>query len=222
MYCPQASIQAPRVGRDYVSPIRTACQKRFQSTRPVWGATGSIPPGEHNRCVSIHAPRVGRDTLSPPTPKRSTSFNPRAPCGARLDISIDDTAVLEFQSTRPVWGATGQEVGWRNASSRFNPRAPCGARLVAKPSPGGLARFQSTRPVWGATWMIQLYTGLELFQSTRPVWGATAALVLGEVAIGVSIHAPRVGRDGTACRSSAYKSRFNPRAPCGARLRLSA
>ena len=80
------SIHAPRVGRDhvrfaahrslqhfnprapcgarlYVSQTLTDEQK-FQSTRPVWGATKeSCPPIPYNK-ISIHAPRVGRDLPS--------------------------------------------------------------------------------------------------------------------------------------------------------------
>ena len=35
----------------------------------------------------------------------------------------------------------------------------------------------------------------EMFQSTRPVWGATLVWDAVLVAVDVSIHAPRVGRD---------------------------
>ena len=80
-------------------------QKMFQSTRPVWGATyilrslgyqGNVSihaprvGRDHKACtrvnpyfVSIHAPRVGRDDSGSRSPRIFTSFNPRAPCGAR-------------------------------------------------------------------------------------------------------------------------------------------
>ena len=58
--------------------------KQFQSTLPVWGAT------------------IKHDFLREDEPY----FNPRSPCGERLDyllaLSVDDL----FQSTLPVWGAT--------------------------------------------------------------------------------------------------------------------
>ena len=79
--------------------------------------------------ISIHAPRVGRDTTTGHPPKTAA----------------------QFQSTRPVWGATS-----------------------ARPTPASRrAEFQSTRPVWGAT--------LIIFSVKAP--------------LGISIHAPRVGRD---------------------------
>ena len=55
------SIHAPRVGSD-VSPgqgIAYACG--FQSTLPVWGATGGPGGGHQLGPISIHAPRVGSD-----------------------------------------------------------------------------------------------------------------------------------------------------------------
>ncbi|EFR40935.1 hypothetical protein HMPREF9162_2202 [Selenomonas sp. oral taxon 137 str. F0430] len=57
--------------------------------------------------------------------------------------------------------------------SCFDARAPCGARLGV-----GLTGFSQ-----------------EKFQSTRPVRGATLLVLLGHIRIGVSIHAPRAGRD---------------------------
>ena len=80
--------------------------------------------------------------------------------------------VMLFQSTRPVWGATTISVS-----------------LVAQ------NWFQSTRPVWGATALGILTADRQQFQSTRPVWGATVWRSGGSRSPGVSIHAPRVGRD---------------------------
>ena len=102
-------------------------RKRFQSTRPVRGAT--VIGGLRSRFVrvsihapragrdlhirghgreigvSIHAPRAGRDPLSQKIRRVRRSFNPRAPCGAR-----------------PYFCAL------KNIYISFNPRAPCGAR----------------------------------------------------------------------------------------------
>ena len=62
------------------------------------------------------------------TPCWMTNFNPRAPYGARRKRVSPLITLLEFQSTRPVRGATGV-VGKRLGLERnFNPRAPYGAR----------------------------------------------------------------------------------------------
>ena len=58
----------------------------FQSTRPVRGATTADRGSHESREVSIHAPRAGRDSNSQIPPSAFQGFNPRAPCGARLDI----------------------------------------------------------------------------------------------------------------------------------------
>ena len=107
----EISIHAPRVGRD--------------------GAAA----GHGRRCkISIHAPRVGRDSIPCQVHHQELYFNPRAPCGARQAREADRAAGTQFQSTRPVWGATEE-----------------GADSVTA------MQFQSTRPVWGATigWRLQ-------------------------------------------------------------------
>ena len=123
------SIHAPRVGRDDKMPDCNTCKAKFQSTRPVWGAT--CRKCEHLLYVeiSIHAPRVGRDSIMPAAIESVIYFNPRAPCGARRLQPRLDRKMARFQSTRPVWGATVTILG-----------LGLRARL-----------FQSTRPVWGAT-----------------------------------------------------------------------
>ena len=104
----------------------------------------------------------------------------------------------QFQSTRPVWGATARtgtrsprlvisihapRVGRDQPVSlapvlpkNFNPRAPCGAR------PGELINFLAQYDI--------------------------------------SIHAPRVGRDASVRLVNSASFNFNPRAPCGARRSL--
>ena len=121
------SIHAPRVGRDpcaqcskhrthHFNP-RAPCgarqflyddnvpTDRFQSTRPVWGATPRKAARAPDGQISIHAPRVGRDTVFCPPPR----LRP---------ISIH----------APRVGRDGCYVSKDGDSNHFNPRAPCGAR----------------------------------------------------------------------------------------------
>ena len=168
------SIHAPRVGRDRSGWSRCGCSRHFNPRAPCGARHSRSPPG----CRSL------------------SYFNPRAPCGARRygaredgdsdGISIHAPRVGrdfiletwtqtagEFQSTRPVWGATRSRPTASATSMNFNPRAPCGARRVYvsgrrsdvisihAPRVGrdfhprnegfACAAFQSTRPVWGAT-----------------------------------------------------------------------
>ena len=55
------SIHAPRVGRDHDKQVDKAQEVKFQSTRPVWGATALVHSFYLLFLISIHAPRVGRD-----------------------------------------------------------------------------------------------------------------------------------------------------------------
>ena len=111
-----------------------------------------MPQFEHkfSLIISIHAPRVGSDNYT----------------------MMDNLGVAIFQSTLPVWGATGPE---RHRAGRM--------------------LFQSTLPVWGATLMDFYILGSGEFQSTLPVWGATYVKSGVDDIKTISIHAPRVGSD---------------------------
>ena len=168
--------------------------------------------------ISIHAPHAGRDLRLRSIGTQSLNFNPRAPCGARLKllpnfqrqrlISIHaphagrDTlqtafgmTYVEFQSTRPMRGATiksGVHVSIAHA-------------------------FQSTRPMRGATITIGRSLLISAFQSTRPMRGATYSpwSEVGEFE-DFNPRAPCGARPKNP-RENTKQNYFNPRAPCGAR-----
>ena len=86
--------------------------------------------------ISIHAPRVGRDDrlTCARTSKRGISIH--APRVGRDFVLISAAhPASQFQSTRPVWGATDQ-----------------------RPQQKASNKFQSTRPVWGATANLTILT----------------------------------------------------------------
>ena len=145
----------------------------FQSTRPAWGATSIESAASRASCVSIHAPRVGRDSCIFGTAVNHCCFNPRAPRGARPQIRTDHAADEHVSIHAPRVGRDCTHRERPPWCSRFNPRAPRGAR-----------------PAHGDKSVLRV-----LFQSTRPAWGATSAHGGSGAPRGVSIHAPRVGRD---------------------------
>ena len=123
------SIHAPRAGSDAAVAMDGSVIFIFQSTLPVRGATGRT----EKYC------QLGRH------------FNPRSPCGERLDTGaaafIDDGISIhapragsddknatygvtyqQFQSTLPVRGATRRYSARRRCTLHFNPRSPCGER----------------------------------------------------------------------------------------------
>ena len=143
-------------------------------------------------------------------------FNPRAPCGARrYPARYSDRQ--EFQSTRPMRGATTVPPMWflplcvsihaphagrdhsppsvRWACPCFNPRAPCGARPCRRRHTSRRICFNPRAPCGARPAIFRNQRSKHLFQSTRPMRGATSP----------------------PPESAQRAGRFNPRAPCGAR-----
>ena len=167
------SIHAPRVGRDYRAeykpgilgdfnprapcgarlPARTSFRPwpRFQSTRPVGGATVKERDADGYATISIHAPRVGRDATVCGPRWIARAFQSTRPVWGATYVERCRIAAAPFQSTRPVWGATSSLRSTLVLRANFNPRAPCGARRRPTAASACPPLFQSTRPVWGAT-----------------------------------------------------------------------
>ena len=168
----------------------------FQSTRPAKGATRGCGLNVYHTLVSIHAPREGRDVqiaewkdvenmfqstrpAKGATHKESSawstvsSFNPRAPRRARLNIVNMYVYIIGVSIHAP---REGRDVIWRcftSYATSFNPRAPRRARLFIERRFDSFSLFQSTRPAKGATVATKSTSTSASFQSTRPAKGAT-------------------------------------------------
>ena len=119
-----------------------------------------------------------------------------------------------------MWGATKHPAPKTYDIDNFNPRSPCGERPKFYAKNAKIYRFQSTLPVWGATTKFYAKNAkIYRFQSTLPVWGATRRGNHQLYQHQISIHAPRVGSDSINIGHSARRLNFNPRSPCGERLR---
>ena len=191
----------------------------FQSTRPVRGATRR--PAwiwKKSDFISIHAPHAGRDHWLTSFVLVPIDFNPRAPCGARHFLQIIGSYPRQFQSTRPMRGAT-LSIRLRFMSFlHFNPRAPCGARrrrvrfgplAVAISIHAPHAGRDVNRLGFTEHHVISIHAphagrddlaGGQLaaaatFQSTRPMRGATKPIVDVAPEDFTAIHAPHAGRD---------------------------
>ena len=215
----QISIHAPRAGRD----------------------ADQLQKLQNKLDISIHAPRAGRDRRSsrprpsslyfnPRAPcgarqilnaisKNLFDFNPRAPCGARLAASVDVSSIDEFQSTRPVRGATLEQAGLECVLgiSIHAPRAgrdspwgwdrPCQRISIHAPRAGRDVHVRGA---------LLLH---EAFQSTRPVRGATAwDADQRKERYDFNPRAPCGARQPPRAAWRGGSRDFNPRAPCGARL----
>ena len=133
------SIHAPREGRDEFSKSTGASGSEFQSTRPAMGATVMC-----GHCGSL-----------------CRHFNPRAPRGARLNVSPGNTSSQKFQSTRPARGATSSTTRRDPSALHFNPRAPRGARLYF-PCTSFSAFYFNPRAPCGARLILPTIVILEL------------------------------------------------------------
>ena len=146
------SIHAPHAGRDADDAVQIAGDLVISIHAPHAGRDFSYAIMSALPQISIHAPHAGRDLsfgcvvpflwdFNPRAPcgarlgglgaRRAFcfDFNPRAPCGARRIRPLPALSPGQFQSTRPMRGATH--------SSRFG----C----------AWSSSFQSTRPMRGAT-----------------------------------------------------------------------
>ena len=124
------SIHAPRAGRDPASAGRDHRRSGISIHAPRAGRDILIEVDGKTVVISIHAPHAGRDRKSYPCRMGGSTyfnprapcgarplvpgiyqllknhFNPRTPCGARRQIHQDHRLTMEFQSTRPMRGAT--------------------------------------------------------------------------------------------------------------------
>ena len=105
-------------------------------------------------------------------------------------------------------------------SVNFNPRAPCGARPQLGDNVATNLQFQSTRPVRGATPAGGSHRQTPGISIHAPRAGRDKVALVEASANGISIHAPRAGRDVVFGNLSAWLRNFNPRAPCGARRKI--
>ena len=113
--------------RQSASNTRTA-RISFQSTHSLRSATLSRPANGWFHIVSIHALLAECDSpgATPKAPKRG--FNPRTPCGVRLEFDGTDKML-----------------------KGFNPRTPCGVRRRQRPGAFCHGRFQSTHSLRSAS-----------------------------------------------------------------------
>ena len=217
-HCPGAfiSIHAPLAGRDFSGRIsmhankyfnpRAPCGARrtlpimpipfvtFQSTRPLRGATDWCYHSITRHTISIHAPLAGRDAWPSSTPPLHINFNPRAPCGARHFQRSRCRLVSQFQSTRPLRGATAPG-GPHQRIFKISIHAPLAGRDCSRPRRSPSTCISIHAPLAGRD---------DLWPEHRHEDD-------------ISIHAPLAGRDRPSQCRAPGAGNFNPRAPCGAR-----
>ena len=236
------SIHSPRMGRD---------------TATSW-------PWSMIQAISIHSPRMGRDCpCHGCSGSGRINFNPLSPHGERLIQFIKSTDIYAYFNPlsphgerrlfrflrgyrvpisihSPRMGRDTTASGPKSMTGYFNPLSPHGERRSAARLPSSCRRFQSTLPAWGETGsavvrpmvkhnfnplsphgerpegdQIKAYVGLISIHSPR--MGRDGVAWSSDRVRSISIHSPRMGRDSRRVRFSNPASHFNPLSPHGER-----
>ena len=168
---------------------------------PRVGIDAQAEDGPDGDEISIHDPRVGIDERDGYTFKAWADFNPRPPCGDRLQEGIDRLVKDGISIHDPRVGIDSKAVGCWRYPMNFNPRPPCGDRQHRMPVSSNRYRFQSTTPVWGSTVFGHLdYLSRRNFNPRPPCGDRPMDTVSSNnKSFRISIHDPRVGID---CKNS--------------------
>ena len=210
----------------------------FQSTRPGWGGTSRSETLVTSKSISIHPPRVGRDTSSSCSRVNFSNFNPPAPGGAGHAKHRWWKPLDSFQSTRPGWGGTWERP-YHSTPVAFQSTRPGWGGTAHGSVYTRACIFQSTRPGWGGTLSISWNPGYysdfnppapggagpvssllegrdSNFNPPAPGGAGPASYSYKKGVNNISIHPPRVGRDGDPAGGQRAGQDFNPPAPGGA------
>ena len=146
--------------------------------------------------ISIHAPHAGSDFRGSRYWQCHDYFNPRSPCGERLDWIRKSMTTRLFQSTLPMRGATLIRCGitFSDAISIHAPHAGSDQWFLFR---GSISTISIHAPHAGSDLESNLCQprGLQ-FQSTLPMRGATVDVDGMTSSVIISIHAPHAGSDG--------------------------
>ena len=184
------SLRSATTGRE-PGPL----SEKFQSTHSLRSATRARYHVDSDYRVSIHALLAECDGAGGRRSGVSGSFNPRTPCGVRLNNGPGKSNRKEFQSTHSLRSATIDDphAGRAEAVSIHALLAECD--WGGRPEKWRFRKFQSTHSLRSATRNGRIFR------------------LDGDV----SIHALLAECDQQGLRPGAVHQRFNPRTPCGVR-----
>ncbi len=169
------SIHAPHAGCDEQKDKKADAEREFQSTHPMRGATPGMklyfrllngfqsthpmrgatvfksPPFSRDG-ISIHAPHAGCDRPQNFCALDASYFNPRTPCGVRLDYIGTNAPDYWISIHAPHAGCDLFRYSFASDSFSFQSTHPMrGATLRTAKAASSISRFQSTHPMRGAT-----------------------------------------------------------------------
>ena len=118
----------------------------FQSTHSLWSATVLDLSARAPPLVSIHALLVECDLRVDRKRLLVTGFNPRTPCGVRLQQPFQHPAKSHVSIHALLVECDLQSVPAGLPTHRFNPRTPCGVRQEKSIQSGNAGSFNPRTP----------------------------------------------------------------------------
>ena len=238
----QISIHAPLAGRDYKAIFgwrsvnnfnpRAPCGARrlaglprcsagkFQSTRPLRGATQQKAYKKACNHISIHAPLAGRDVSRWMISESCSQISIHAPlAGCDRSNYLTNYSSIIFQSTHPLRGATTALFDRANLTDRISIHAPLAGCDGDLEKSLRIKEISIHAPLAGRDdGPVELVDDPDNISIHAPLAGRDLfqPLALQDV-VDISIHAPLAGRDAAGEADAGGGGDFNPRAPCGAR-----
>ena len=207
------SIHAPHTGRDENEKVQMDSPKKFQSTRPIRGATQAksdrIAAEQFQSTRPIRGATDGTHRLE----QKVKDFNPRAPYGARQVriIKAHQSPIISIHAPH-----TGRD--WRSSAmwSRlfdFNPRAPYGARRLQQQAIEEMDGISIHAPHTGRDEVAIPLRVLCEISIHAPHTGRDAHRGLQKRPAQISIHAPHTGRDDKAANKRQFLIKFQSTRP---------
>ena len=168
----------------------------FQSTLPLRGTTTTCAQEFPKNYISIHAPLAGNDPSSV-SPVQS---------------------VTVFQSTLPLRGTTRGGVDIIHVLD-ISIHAPLAGNDVSRMIDSGYARISIHAPLAGNDHTRNRHATRLQISIHAPLAGNDVEPKPRAIRVRISIHAPLAGNDASSCIRPSDPGYFNPRSPCGERLK---
>ena len=215
----RVSTHAPLAGSDHCTPARHLRSRRFNprspcgerqnipyllqsvtyvSTHaPLAGSDVALQPvGAHDLAVSTHAPLAGSDPHELHEASAVLEFQPTLPLRGATYLMTGSLRAARFQPTLPLRGATSCTLSNPLTAPCFNPRSPCGERHALDRRIVVARQVSTHAPLAGSDLSIEgPGDGIGGFQPTLPLRGATREINRILVQKEVSTHAPLAGSD---------------------------
>ena len=171
---------------------------RFQSTLPVRGATTVFQIHNYN-----------------------WTFQSTLPVRGATEAVTTATLLVSISIHAPRAGSDDQELEAFNVIRDFNPRSPCGERLSSLDLVQDDSHISIHAPRAGSDSFLLSYSNINRISIHAPRAGSDSIYGISSTYFLISIHAPRAGSDNNTPTNTTKTGDFNPRSPCGERLKLS-